>query len=81
MPILLSAVAERRGLPHYTHRDFWEVVEALVEETRNPEYSTLFSLAEKLYANFYHGFLRRESFDKHREGALRLIEMLKELLK
>ena len=78
---LLSAVAERRGQPHYTHRDFWEVVETLVEETKNPEYSTLFSLAEKLHANFYHGFLRKESFDKHREGVLKLVEMLKELFK
>lgn len=76
---LLSAVAEKRGMPHYTHRDLWEVVEALVEETGDPEYSTLFSIAEKLHANFYHNFLKKPSFDRHREGALRLVEMLKRL--
>lgn len=77
---LLSAIAEKRGLPHYTHRDFWEVVEVIVEETRNPDYSTLFSLAEKLHANFYHSFLRKESFDKHREGVLKLVDMLRKLV-
>ena len=30
---LLSALAERRGWAHYTHRDLWDVVENLVEET------------------------------------------------
>ncbi len=77
---LLSAIAEKRGLPHYTHRDFWEVVEVIVEETRNPDYSTLFSLAEKLHANFYHSFLRKEPFDKHREGVLKLVDMLRKLV-
>jgi len=76
---LLSATAERRGMPHYTHRDFWDIVEVLVEESGNPEFSTLFRLAEGLHANFYHGFMRRESFEKHREGVLRLIYMLKEV--
>ena len=76
---LLSVVAEKRGMPHYTQRGLWEVVEALVEETGNPEYSTLFSIAEKLHANFYHNFLKKASFDRHREGALRLVEMLKRL--
>lgn len=77
---LLSAIAERRGLQHYTHRDFWEIAEVLAEETGDPEYSTLLSLAERLHANFYHGFLRRESFERHRQGVLRLIDMLKKLL-
>jgi len=66
-------------MPHYTHRDLWEIVEVLVEETGNPEYSTLFSIAEKLHANFYHNFLKKPSFDRHREEALRLVEMLKRL--
>jgi len=68
-------------MPHYTHRDFWDIVEALVEESGNPEFSTLFRLAEGLHANFYHGFMRRESFEKHREGVLRLINMLMEAAK
>jgi len=75
---LLNVIAERRGLPHYTSRDFWDIVEALVEESGNPEYSTLFRLAEGLHTNFYHGFMRRESFENHREGVLRLVNMLRE---
>ncbi len=77
---LLSAIAEMKSLPHYTHRDFWEIVEMLVEEGKNPEYSTLFRLAEGLHANFYHNFMKKESFEKHREGVLKLIEILKDFL-
>ncbi len=69
-----------KGLPHYTHRDLWEVVEHLVEETGDPEYSTLFRLAEGLHANFHHNFMRRRSFEKHREGVLKLIEKLRKLI-
>jgi len=67
-------------LPHYTHRDLCGVVESIVEESKNPEYPTLFSLAERLYANFYHNSMKRESFEKHREGVLKLIEMLRQHL-
>ena len=77
---LLSVIAEKKNLPHYSHRDFWEVIEIIVEETKNPEYSTLFRLAEGLHANFYHNFMRKESFEKHREETLRLIKMLEELI-
>jgi len=77
---LLSAVAEAKRLPHSTRRDLWDVVESIVEETKNPEYSTLFSLAERLHANFYRNSMKRESFEKHREGVLKLVEMLRQHL-
>jgi len=58
----------------------WDVVEFLVGKTGDPEFSTLFRLVEGLHANFYHNFMRRELFEKHREGELGLIEVLRELI-
>ena len=77
---LLSVIGEREGLPHYTHRDLVEVIEHIALKANDPEVSTLFRLAEGLHANFYHNFLRKETFDRHKEGVLKLIAKLKEYL-
>lgn len=34
---LLSAVAEKRGLPHYSHRDYDELIDLLYEESGDEE--------------------------------------------
>ena len=77
---LLNAIAERRGLPHYSHRDYAELIETLYEETKDRDLVVWFSLAERLHANFYHNFMRREGFDLHREAVLKLAERLRRLL-
>ena len=78
---LLSAVAERRGLRHFSHRDYAEVVEILHEESGDGDIPRLFASAERLHANFYHGFLREASFRIHRSDVLTLVEKLKKFLK
>ena len=77
---LLNAIAERRSLPHYSHRDYAELIETLYEETKDRDLVVWFSLAERLHANFYHNFMRREGFDLHREAVLKLAERLRRLL-
>ena len=77
---LLNAIGELKGLPHYSHRDYVDIIEALVQETGDRELARLFASAERLHANFYHAFLSRPSFEAHREDALRLVGKLKELL-
>jgi len=74
---LLSAVGEREGLPHYTHRDLREIAELLAERTGDPDYSRLFSSAEALHANFYHGLMTKLSFEAHRRDVVRLIQKLR----
>ena len=78
---LLDIIGELEGKPHYSHSDYWEIVEDIVEATGDPEYSTLFALAERLRANFYHAFLRPSSFRAHWEGVLKLIEGLRRYLR
>ena len=50
---LLNTIGELEDKPHYQHSDYWEIIEDLVRETGDPEYSTLFTLAEKLHANYH----------------------------
>jgi len=78
---LLSIIAEKEGLPHYSHRDLRDVIEFLTEKTNDPEYSRLFSSAEALHANFYHGFMGKLSFDAHRNDVIRLIQKIKEFMR
>ena len=77
---LFNAIAEKRGMPHYSHRDYAVIIEALYAETKDKELLVGFSLAERLHANFYHNFMKRESFELHRDAVLKLVEKLKRFL-
>ena len=67
-------------MSHYSRRDLRELASYLTEVIHDPEYTRLFSSVEALHANFYHGFLGRESFDAHREDAIKLIMKLRTYL-
>ncbi|GAB6944591.1 PaREP1 family protein [Vulcanisaeta sp. JCM 14467] len=77
---LLNIIGERLGMPHYSHRDLRELASYLTETTHDPEYTRLFSSAETLHANFYHGFLGKESFNAHRDDVIKLIMKLRTYL-
>jgi len=77
---LLSAIAELRGWRHFSHRDYCDIVERLVAELSEPELSKEFASAERPHANYYHAFLRPESFKAHRDAVLKLMERLRGLL-
>jgi len=77
---LLNAIGEVEGLPHYSHKELKEISIYLSEREGDPEYTRLFSSVETLHANFYHNFLKKKTFDVHREDAIRLIEKLKTLI-
>jgi len=77
---LLNAVVERRGRPHYTHRDYAVLIDELYEETGDRELVVWFGMAERLHANFYHNFMGKRQFDLHREAVLKLVEKLRALV-
>jgi hypothetical protein len=77
---LLNAAAEKRGWPHYSHRDYAVAIERLYDETGDRELVIGFSLAERLHANFYHNFLSPQGFRLHREAVLTLIQKIKKLI-
>ena len=74
---LINAIGELKGLPHTSHRDLREIIEELVEETGDLSIARLYSSAETLHANFYHNFLRKKTFDAHKEDTLKLINKLR----
>ena len=78
---LLNIIGELEDRPHYRHADYWEIVEDVAEATRDPEYSTLFRLAEGLHANYYHAFLKPETFKAHWDGVKKLIEKLRRYIR
>lgn len=77
---LLNTIAVRRGWRHYSHRDYSEIVERLSGETGDLELPKLFAVAERLHANYYHGFIRAETFPAYRESVKRIVGKLKRLL-
>lgn len=77
---LLNAIAERRGLPHFSHRDYAVLVDRLFEETGDEELVKGFRVAEGLHANFYHSSMGRRQFELHRRAVLELVEKLRGLL-
>jgi DNA-binding protein H-NS len=77
---LLNAIAEERGWPHYSHRDYAEIVEKLSEQLKEP-LGPLFANAERLHANYHHSFLSPLNFKAHREQTLKLVEKLVALLR
>ena len=50
---MLKAVAQNRGWPNSKHRDIYQVVWDLMEETGDEELSGLFGAASSLHTNFY----------------------------
>jgi len=74
---LLNAIAEKRGLPHYSHRDYAVIIDELYRETKDRDLVIGFGLAERLHANFYHNFISKDQFDLHREEVLKLIKKAK----
>lgn len=78
---MLNAIAVSRGWPHYSHADYGKVVGRLYRETRDEKLLKGFRSAERLHANFYHGFMTRDEFEVHRDAALDLLKRLLSILK
>jgi len=74
---LLNAIGELKNMPHYTHRDYSEIIECVAEEVKNPQITVMFAAAERLHANFYHAFLKKQTFDALKEQVLALANILK----
>ncbi|MEX0568179.1 MAG: PaREP1 family protein, partial [Candidatus Njordarchaeota archaeon] len=80
---LLNIVGVEKNMPHYTHRDYWEIMNIIIDEMKDESLTELFALAEKLHANFYHNFIPEHQFTiyskKARTLIMKLIEYLKKL--
>ena len=59
---LLNIIGEKKNMPHFTHRDYWEIMNQIIDDTRDEALTELFALAEKLHANFSHNFIPEHQF-------------------
>lgn len=57
---MVKAVAEVRGWQRGGHRDLFDLVNVLAEETGDPELRPLFHIANSLHSNFYEDWMTRE---------------------
>ncbi len=76
----VKAVAASRRWRHSSHRDLRAVISRLRQETGDPEYLALFSIAESLHTNFYENYLVPEDVTYYAEQVNRLTEKLRPLV-
>ncbi|MGC8571310.1 MAG: PaREP1 family protein, partial [Caldivirga sp.] len=57
--------------------DYDIIVEELYRETNDKLILVNFSMAERLYVNFYRNFMSKEGFEAHREAVLNLVNRLR----
>ena len=72
----IKSVAETRGWPHNGHRQLFQAIDRLVEETGNEEIRTAFGVASALNTNSCEGWLDREAIEAHLSQVAGLMEKL-----
>lgn len=54
---IVKAVAEDRGWRHASHRDLYQTIDRVAEETSDEQLPVLFQSANALHQNFYEGWM------------------------
>jgi hypothetical protein len=76
---MVKGVAQRRGWGHTGHRELFQVVNRLAEETSDRELRTLFDIANSLHSNFYENWMPQEWIEDRAEGVREFLEKLEGL--
>ena len=76
---VVIAEMHRRGIKQSGHRVMVRAVESFADEFKDPTLDFLFSSAETLHANFYHGFLDGEDVRRHRDRVNMFVNRMLEL--
>ncbi len=76
---MVKAVAEARGWRHNSHRDLYRAIDALAAEADDPQLLRLFNSAGALHANFYEGWMTRNSVDAGLAEVEQLVRKLDDL--
>ena len=73
---LLNIIGELRNINHYSHSDYWEIMEMIISETKDDEIRRLFATAEKMHVNYYHNFIKKTNFPNCIRDAEKLIQKI-----
>ena len=76
---IVKATAEQRGWRHQSHRNLFEVVERLSEETGDRTLIDLFQVASALHLNFYEGWQTQGMIDRGLGGVEALVRRIEQL--
>ena len=76
---VVIAEMHRRGTKQSGHRVMVRAVESFAKEFEDPSLDFLFSSAETLHANFYHGFLDVDDLRRHRDRVNMFVNRMLEL--
>ena len=73
---IVKGIAQRRGWQHSGHRELFQAVNRLVQETGDRELRSLFNVADSLHSNFYENWRPREFVQ---DGLERVTEFIQKL--
>ena len=76
---VVIAEMHRRGIKQSGHRAMVNAVESFADDFKDPTLDFLFSSAETLHANFYHGFLDEDDVLRHRDRVNLFVNRMLEL--
>ena len=76
---MVKSVAEVRGWQHGGHRNLFDVVNRLAEETGDLELRPLFDIANSLHSNFYEDWMPREWINDSMGRVRNLLDKLEAL--
>lgn len=76
---MVKSVAQRKGWRHNGHRELYQVVNRLAQETEDSDIRVNFGLASALHANFYENWMPKEMVQEYLSRTRTFIEKLEEL--
>jgi hypothetical protein len=76
---MVKSVAQRRGWRHNGHRELYQVVNRLAEETEDRQIRILFNSASALHSNFYENWMPREMVHDSLSQVKEFVQKLEEL--
>ena len=76
---MVKGVAENRGWPHNGHRQLYQTVNRLAQESSDREIRILFNSASALHSNFYENWMPREMVEESMVQIKEFLEKLKGL--
>ncbi len=76
---MVKAVAEGRGWEHSGHRELFQVVNRLANESGDADLRHLFHTANSLHSNFYENWMPREMIEADAQQIGEFLEKLESL--
>lgn len=77
--VLVKAAAESRGWRHNGHRELWQALARLADETDDADMRRQFGLAGALHTNYYEAWLDAKSVEQYLAEVEQLVGKLAEL--